>query len=156
MIGAALPALPRALRASRPAARRGVRRDHVRLLVVERAAGAIRHRRFDRLPELLGPGDLLVVNTSRVLPAAVAAVRASGEPVQLRPCVRDGGRWDALAVEVAPPHANVPLEPGETLHVGPPHEIRTPSPRFRGDPGGEAALRVRGRRPDIPLLWRLE
>ena len=138
MIGTALPTLPRSLRASRPAARRGVRRDHVRLLVVDRSAGRILHTRFDRLPELLGPGDLLVVNTSRVLPAAVAAVRASGDPVQLRPCVRRGREWDALAVQVAPPHANVPLEPGETLHVG------------------EAALRVRGRRPDIPLLWRLE
>ena len=53
MIGTALPALPRALRASRPAARRGIRRDHVRLLVVDRAAGAIRHSRFDRLPEPL-------------------------------------------------------------------------------------------------------
>jgi S-adenosylmethionine:tRNA ribosyltransferase-isomerase len=138
MIGAALPALPPSLRASRPAARRGVRRDHVRLLVIERAAGEIRHSRFDRLPDLLGPGDLLVVNTSRVLPAAVAAVRASGEPVQLRPCVRHGREWDALAVQPDPPHANVPLAPGETLHVG------------------EAALRVQGRRPDIPLLWRLE
>jgi S-adenosylmethionine:tRNA ribosyltransferase-isomerase len=138
MIGTALPALPPALRASVPAARRGVRRDHVRLLVVDRSDGRIRHSRFDLLPELLRPGDLLVVNTSRVLPAAVAAVRSSGEPVQLRPCVRHGREWDALAVQVAPPHANVPLEPGEALHVG------------------EAALRVRGRRPDIPLLWRLE
>jgi S-adenosylmethionine:tRNA ribosyltransferase-isomerase len=138
MIDTALPALPPALRASKPAARRGVRRDHVRLLVVDRSAGRISHSRFDRLPELLGPGDLLVVNTSRVLPAAVRAARASGEPVQLRPCVRRGREWDALAVEAAPPHANVPLEPGETLHVG------------------EAALRVRDRRPDIPLLWRLE
>jgi S-adenosylmethionine:tRNA ribosyltransferase-isomerase len=137
VIETALPPLPPALRASGPASRRGVRRDHVRLLVVDRAAGRIAHSRFDRLPELLGPGDLLVVNTSRVLPAAVRAVRGSGEPVQLRPCVRRGREWDALAVQVAPPHANVPLEPGETLHVG------------------EAALRVRGRRPDIPLLWRL-
>jgi S-adenosylmethionine:tRNA ribosyltransferase-isomerase len=133
-----LPPLPPALRAARPAARRGVRRDRVRLLVVDRAAGSIRHSRFDRLPDLLGPGDLLVVNTSRVLPAAVAAVRSSGDPVQLRPCVRRGREWDALAVQVAPPHANVPLQPGETLHVG------------------EAALRVRGRRQDISLLWRLE
>jgi S-adenosylmethionine:tRNA ribosyltransferase-isomerase len=138
MIDTALPALPAALRATTPAARRGVRRDHVRLLVVDRTAGQVRHSRFDRLPELLGPGDLLVVNTSRVLPAAVRAMRASGEPVQLRPCVRRGREWDALAVQVAPPHSNVPLEPGETLHVG------------------EAALRVRHRRPDIPLLWRLE
>jgi S-adenosylmethionine:tRNA ribosyltransferase-isomerase len=135
---AALPALPPALRASRPAARRGVRRDHVRLLVVDRAAGEVRHSRFDRIGELLGPGDLLVVNSSRVLPSAVAARRASGEPVQLRPCVRRPGQWDALAVEVAPPHANVPLVPGEELAVG------------------DAVLRVAGRRPDIPLLWRVE
>jgi S-adenosylmethionine:tRNA ribosyltransferase-isomerase len=138
VIDTALPPLPPSLRASRPAARRGVRRDRVRLLVVDRAAGEVRHSRFDRLPELLRPGDLLVVNTSRVLPAAVAARRASGEPVQLRPCVRRGREWDALAVQPAPPHANVPLAAGETLYVG------------------EAALHVRGRRPDIPLLWRLE
>jgi S-adenosylmethionine:tRNA ribosyltransferase-isomerase len=133
----ALPALPPRLRASRPAARRGARRDHIRLLVVDRAAGQVRHSRFDRLGEHLRPGDLLVVNTSRVLPAAVRARRASGEPVQLRPCVRRAGEWDALAVQVEPPHANVPLRPGEELTVG------------------GAALRVAGRRPDIPLLWRL-
>jgi S-adenosylmethionine:tRNA ribosyltransferase-isomerase len=133
----ALPELPRELRASRPAARRGVRRDHVRLLVVDRATGRIRHRRFDDLDELLGPGDLLVVNTSRVLPAAVRAVRESGEPVQLRPCVRRAGEWDALAVQASPPHANVPLTPGERLRAG------------------AALLRVEGRRPDIPLLWRV-
>ena len=138
MIDTALPPLPPELRASRPAARRGVRRDHVRLLVIDRSSGRVGHSRFDRLPDLLGPGDLLVVNTSRVLPAAVAAVRASGEPVQLRPCVRRGRAWDALAVQVASPHANVALAPGETLHVG------------------EAALRVLERRPDIPLLWQLE
>jgi S-adenosylmethionine:tRNA ribosyltransferase-isomerase len=134
---AALPALPPSLRASRPAARRGVRRDHVRLLVVDRATGRTGHSRFDRLPDLLGPDDLLVVNSSRTLPAAVRATRASGEPVQLRPCVRHAGEWDALAVQVAPPHGNVPLAPGETLRVG------------------HAALHVRGRRADIPLLWRV-
>jgi S-adenosylmethionine:tRNA ribosyltransferase-isomerase len=134
---AGLPALPPGLRASLPAERRGLRRDRVRLLVVDRQAGAVRHARFDRLVELLGPGDLLVVNTSRVVPAAVRARRPTGEAVQLRPCVRRPGGWDALAVEAAPPFANVPLAPGETLRVGP------------------AELRVLGRRPDIPLLWRL-
>ena len=132
------PPLPPRLRASKPAARRGVRRDHVRLLVVDRATCAVHHSRFDRLGEHLGPGDLLVVNTSRALPAAVRARRASGEAVQLRPCVRRPGEWDALAVQVEPPHANVPLRPDEELIVG------------------DAVLRVTGRRPDIPLLWRLE
>ena len=44
-------------------------RDHVRLLVASRAG--IRHARFLDLPELLEPGDLLVVNTSATLPAAL-------------------------------------------------------------------------------------
>ena len=45
-------------------------RDHVRMLVASRAG--ISHRRFLDLPDLLEPGDLLVVNTSATLPAALA------------------------------------------------------------------------------------
>ena len=131
------PPLPPARLAARPAELRGTRRDRVRLLVVDRRVDAVRHTTFDRLAELLGPGDLLVVNTSRVLPAAVPAARAGGTAVQLRPCVRRGREWDALAVRPAAPFANVPLTPGETLRIG------------------DAAVRVLGRRPDIPLLWRL-
>jgi S-adenosylmethionine:tRNA ribosyltransferase-isomerase len=132
-----LPPLPASLRASVPAEMRGLRRDAVRLLVVDRRDDSILHTRFDRLPSLLEPGDLLVVNTSRVLPAGVGARRESGEAVQVRPCVRREGEWDALVVQAGPPFANVPLSDGETLRVG------------------ESALLVRGRRPDIPLLWRL-
>jgi S-adenosylmethionine:tRNA ribosyltransferase-isomerase len=131
------PPLPTRLRSSRPAELRGVRRDHVRLLVIDRERGAVEHSRFDRLGELLGPGDLLVVNTSRTLPAGVRARRAGGEAIQLRPCVRRPREWDALAVEPAPPFANVELTAGETLRIG------------------TAQARVLGRRPDIPLLWRL-
>jgi S-adenosylmethionine:tRNA ribosyltransferase-isomerase len=129
--------LPPELRASSPAERRGLRRDEVRLLLVDRDAAAVRHSRFDRIGDELGPGDLLVVNTSRVVPAGVRARRASGEAVQLRPCVRRSGSWDALAVQPGPPFQNVPLTPGERLAIGP------------------ATARVLGRRPDIPLLWRL-
>jgi S-adenosylmethionine:tRNA ribosyltransferase-isomerase len=106
--------------------------------VIDRADGSVRHSRFDRLGEHLGPGDLLVVNTSRTLPAGVRARRQGGEAVQLRPCVRRQRAWDALAVEPGPPFANVPLVLGETLRIG------------------EAHARVLGRRGDIPLLWRLE
>lgn len=131
------PPLPPSLRASRPAEQRGIRRDHVRLLVIDRAAGTVHHSRFDLLDQFLGPGDLLVVNSSRVLPAAVRAVRAAGEALQLRPCVRRAGIWDALAVQPRAPFANVPLIEGETLRIG------------------EAPVQVLGRRLDIPLLWRL-
>lgn len=134
----AVAALPPELRASLPAELRGLRRDHVRLMVVDRSAGEVRHTRFDALGELLAAGDLLVVNTSRTLAAAVPATREDGTVVQLRPCVRRDGHWDALAVEPAPPHRNVPLLPGERLVAA-------------GLPLGV----VEGRRPDIPLLWRI-
>ena len=44
-------------------------RDSCRLLVLERATGVIEHRRFHDLPSFLRPGDLLVVNETRVIPA---------------------------------------------------------------------------------------
>jgi S-adenosylmethionine:tRNA ribosyltransferase-isomerase len=52
------------------------RRDAVRLLVAHREDGRIEHRRFQELPKLLRAGDLLVVNVSATLPAAVAAAGA--------------------------------------------------------------------------------
>lgn len=50
-------------------------RDQARLMVVERAADRVTHRRVCDLPELLRPGDLLVVNASKVLPAYLEGVR---------------------------------------------------------------------------------
>ena len=45
------------------------RRDSSRLLVLDRATGAIRHLRFSGIGEYLRPGDLMVFNRSRVIPA---------------------------------------------------------------------------------------
>jgi S-adenosylmethionine:tRNA ribosyltransferase-isomerase len=129
---------PRELRASLPAELRGLRRDGARLCVVERASGRITHTVVARMGEHLVPGDLLVVNSSRTLPAALRVHRASGQPVQLRPGALRETEWDALAVETAKPHRNVALEPGETL--------RAP---------GELRLRVVEARRDAPLLWRM-
>ena len=67
-------ALPPELIAQRPLERR----DHSRLLVYERASGAIRHRRFDELPEELADGTLTVVNDTRVLPARLRLQRPGG------------------------------------------------------------------------------
>jgi S-adenosylmethionine:tRNA ribosyltransferase-isomerase len=50
---------------------RGDGRDDVRLLVARRGSGRLDHARFAELPELLDPGDLVVINTSATLPAAV-------------------------------------------------------------------------------------
>ena len=133
-----LPALPAELRAHLPAELRGLRRDGVRLMVVDRAAQSIRHSRFIELGSFLRAGDLLVVNRSRTMPAAVPAHRQEGELVQLRLCVRHVEEWHVLCVEPDPPHRNVALREGERLQVA----------------GDETA--VRGRRADLPLLWRID
>lgn len=57
--------------ATEPPEVRGTGRDDVRLLVGSRSTGAVAHHRFTDLPDLLGPRDLLVVNTSATIPAAV-------------------------------------------------------------------------------------
>ncbi len=65
--------LPADLEAPAPPEERGLARDGVRMLVSRAGSGTIAHHRFTELPRLLLPGDLLVVNTSRTLPAAVPA-----------------------------------------------------------------------------------
>jgi S-adenosylmethionine:tRNA ribosyltransferase-isomerase len=60
-------------------------RDQSRLLVVDRAAQSLAHRIFADLPRLLNPGDLLVLNDTRVLPARLLGRRA-----------RTGGKWEGL------------------------------------------------------------
>jgi S-adenosylmethionine:tRNA ribosyltransferase-isomerase len=74
--------LPEGLEASLPPERRGLRRDGVRLLVVRH--DGISHHSFADLPGLLEAGDLVVVNTSATLPAALT--------------VRNGGRTALLHV----------------------------------------------------------
>jgi S-adenosylmethionine:tRNA ribosyltransferase-isomerase len=72
--------LPARLEADRPPEAR----DDVRLLVANRAEGSIVHSRFRELPRFLAPGDLLLLNTSATLPAALPATRADGEAMELR------------------------------------------------------------------------
>ena len=64
-------ALPAELEAHEPPEVAGKTRGGVRLLVSRSAAGELSHLHFTQLPELLLPGDLLVVNNSATLPAAI-------------------------------------------------------------------------------------
>lgn len=130
--------LPPLLRASLPAELRGLSRDGGALTVIDRVLGTIRHGAFRDLGRYLRPGDLLVVNRSRVLPAAILAEREDGEVVQLRPAVRHCDEWDVLPVAPAPPHEPVQLRSGEEALL----------------PGGTRA-RVIGPRADLPHVWRL-
>jgi S-adenosylmethionine:tRNA ribosyltransferase-isomerase len=74
-------------------------RDHARLLVVPKGVGACSHRRVADLPELLEPGDLLVVNDTKVLAARLSGRKKTGggqvELVLVRP-VGGTDRWEVL------------------------------------------------------------
>ncbi len=87
------------------------RRDASRLLVLDRTTGALQHRAFHELPTLLRPGDLLVVNESRVVPAKLQGVRT-----------QTGGRWEGLFLREESVgmwriigHTRGKLQPGETI-----------------------------------------
>ena len=83
--------LPDELSASAPPEARGLARDEVRLLVA--SPSGVHHTVFSWLGSHLRPGDLLVVNTSGTLPAAVDAVRA-GRPVVVHfSTALDDGSW---------------------------------------------------------------
>ena len=59
------------------------RRDQSRLLVVPREGGPLAHRRFTDLVDLLNPGDVLVVNESRVAPARLLGRKPTGAPSEI-------------------------------------------------------------------------
>ncbi|WP_077620252.1 S-adenosylmethionine:tRNA ribosyltransferase-isomerase [Bacillus sinesaloumensis] len=65
--------LPTELNASVPPEKRGIRRDHVRMMVLNRYTGSIQHSHFFQLPDYLQPGDLVVLNNSRTIPAVLHA-----------------------------------------------------------------------------------
>lgn len=66
-------------------------RDQARLLVLDRRTGAWEHRHVYELPDILLPGDLLVLNNTKVIPARLYGVRA-----------KTGGRWEGLFLRRCP------------------------------------------------------
>ena len=127
--------LPADLIAQRPAEPR----DSSRLLVFDRSSGETRHRAFSDLPGELEPGDLVVVNDTRVRPARLRLRRATGgeAEVLLLEAVSANGTWEGLA------RPTRKLRPGERLgpvelidHLG---EGRWRM-RLHGEPHGEMPL----------------
>ena len=102
--------LPPSQIAQSPAAER----DASRLMLVDRASGAIRHLTFRDLPSLIAAGDVLVRNTTRVMRARLLGTRVSGgraEVFLLRPL--GDHRWEAMV------HPGAKLKPGRRIVVGP-------------------------------------
>lgn len=86
--------LPPELEASEPPEARGMTRDAVRMLVAHRAGGRLVDSTFTLLPMFLEEGDLVVVNTSGTIPAAVDAVGPDGTPLVVHLSTQlDEERW---------------------------------------------------------------
>ncbi len=74
------------------------KRDHSRLMVVDRSTGSVTHRHFYDITEYLKKGDCLVLNNSRVIPARIFGVKAgTGARVEFLLIRRkDGDRWETM------------------------------------------------------------
>lgn len=95
-------------------------RDASRLLVVDRATGALEHDAVRALPARLPPGALLVVNDTRVIPARLHGTKATGgrcEVFLVRPRDADARAWTAMG------RASKPLRPGTVVAVAPGFDV---------------------------------
>ncbi|MGD0055955.1 MAG: S-adenosylmethionine:tRNA ribosyltransferase-isomerase [Acidimicrobiales bacterium] len=124
--------LPPSLEASEPPEARGLARDAVRMLVTHRSSGALMSSTFAALPELLVPGDLVVINTSGTIPAALDAVAEDGTPLVVhlstelhdttwvvelrRPVGRSTQRWSGPV-----PTGQLQLRGGASMHLDGPY-----------------------------------
>jgi S-adenosylmethionine:tRNA ribosyltransferase-isomerase len=127
--------------ATEPPEARGLERDATRFLVAK--PGPTEHVRFRDIGRFLTPGDLLVVNTSATLPAAIDGVRKSGDPAVVHFSTRlDDGTW---IVELRAPDASGPLldgMSGETVELAGGGQLKILS-AYRGVEGRSRLLRAR-------------
>jgi S-adenosylmethionine:tRNA ribosyltransferase-isomerase len=128
------------------------------LLVLDRASGTIRHLHFHDLPELIPPGDVLVINTSRVIPARLHGKRDSGTPAEVL-LVREqpDGTWLAMG------HPGGKLKPGRRVTFGDDSSVEILEVlggglrrvRFVGSLDARATLAKYGEVPLPPYIRRL-
>ncbi|WP_431682241.1 S-adenosylmethionine:tRNA ribosyltransferase-isomerase [Kitasatospora sp. KL5] len=138
--------VPPELSARAPAEARGLGRDGVRLLAGRRQGTTASHHRFTDLPDLLNPGDLLVVNNSATLPAALNGTLRDGTSVVLHLSSAQPDPRGHHLVELRRPTegATAPWAPG-TSPAGPGLRIALP--------GGAIAELTE---PFTPRLWHAE
>lgn len=126
-------ALPDHRAASTPPEARGLERDEVRLMVA--SASRFLDTTFGRLPDFLGPGDILVVNSSPTMAAAVAGTRRGLLRVGVHLSTRlDDGTW---VIELRRPDAAGPVRdawPGDIVRVQG-GSIKLEAAADRGTPG---------------------
>lgn len=91
--------LPDTLNASHPPEKRNKRRDQVRMMVLSRETGTSSHTQFSHLADYLHPGDMIILNNSRTIPASLKAklIRGQSENVEVRLAKRlSQDTWEAL------------------------------------------------------------
>src|SRR5438105_9471871 len=112
--------LPTELEASEPPEARGLTRDEVRLMVSYYSSNRVVHTQFRNLKDFLEAGDLLVINTSGTMNAALNATRADGSALELHLSTHLPA--DLWVVEVRSLHDNITqpfydISAGETLQL---------------------------------------
>lgn len=155
-------ALPEALEASAPPEARGLRRDQVRLLTSWTGCDCMDHAQFADIGRHLRAGDVLVINTSATLKAAVTAMRATDNaPFVLHLSTRLLG--DLWTVEVRMPDGGttrrwLSAQPGERfiLPEGGLAQLLAPYTSHRGQPGGGVRLWVAVLDLPMPVLDYLD
>ncbi len=127
--------LPEELIAQEPPTERG----SSRLLVLDRSTGTLADHAFEDLPDLLAPGDLLVTNRSRVLPARLLGRRAGGGQAEiLLVRRREADLWEAM---VRPGRR---LRPGAVVEIGSGFQVRVEDiPGARSDDASGPSRLVR-------------
>jgi S-adenosylmethionine:tRNA ribosyltransferase-isomerase len=107
--------LPAELIAQEPA----VDRASARLMHYRRADRTVAHRRFEELPQLLRPGDLLVLNDARVIPARFSLTKPTGGYVEGL-FLREPwpGRWEVMLKNLGAPRADVVLRFSDEPAIG--------------------------------------
>jgi S-adenosylmethionine:tRNA ribosyltransferase-isomerase len=108
------------LEAHEPPEARGLSRDGVRLLLARRTDGSVEHHTFADLPDLLTPGDVVVINVSATIPAAVPARRSKGTRVRVHfatraPHLEDD--WRVVEIRSADGRRPARLPAGERLEL---------------------------------------
>lgn len=112
--------LPSRLEAGEPPEARGLARDQVRLMTTYGRSGAVVHDRFTGLVDRLEPGDVLVINTSGTIKAALPARRPGGEVLELHLSTRLPADLWAVELRVPDGVSSRPSRvgyPGETLEL---------------------------------------
>jgi S-adenosylmethionine:tRNA ribosyltransferase-isomerase len=110
--------LPTNLEAYEPIEARGLRRDQVRLMVSCKRNDTVIHTKFHDLPNFLEAGDVLVINTSGTLPAALPATRSDGTQLELHLSTHLPGDLWTVELRTFSDHGTKPFREnleGETL-----------------------------------------